>query len=166
VLIVFPQVENDLRNHDIEFELYAQNCSSSSPETLPVQAYDTYGASQWENIPDILKMYGMCSYHDWFEYLEFIDPSDKNARRNMGACDAERAARTGCNPGSFNAFESVWWDTLRPFADPGMPTLFDTRKFQASDIFLALLVSCRHPQTNASIGVFAHADAISTFCLT
>ena len=43
-----------------------------------------YGASAWENIPDVLKMYGMCSYHDWYEYLEFIDPADKAAHANAG----------------------------------------------------------------------------------
>lgn len=121
------QVENHL-DESIEFEMYAQNCSSVSQSRYPVREYDTYGASSWENIPDILRMYGMCSYHDWFEYLEFIDPTD-DTRKNNGVCGV-RSAENGCIPSSFNAFTSIWWDTLRPFSETAMPSLFDTRKFQ------------------------------------
>jgi hypothetical protein len=121
------QVENHL-NESIEFELYTQNCSTTSRQRYPVHAYDTYGASAWENIPDILNMYGMCSYHDWFEYLEFIDPTD-DLRKNQGACGS-RFAELGCDPASFNAFTSTWWDTQRPSAETDMPSLYDTRKFQ------------------------------------
>ncbi len=89
-----------------------------------------YGSSVWENIPDILKMYCMCSYHNWFEYLEFIDPTDE-ARKNQGTCGS-RFAELGCDPASFNAFTGTWWDTQRPSAETSMPSLFDTRKFQES----------------------------------
>jgi hypothetical protein len=123
------QVENHL-NESVEFEMYAQNCSSVSQQRYPVRTYDTYGASPWENIPDVLHMYGMCSYRDWFEYLEFIDPTDAN-RKNMGACSSSSAPST-CDPASFNVMESIWWDTLRPYAETSMPTLFSTKKFQAS----------------------------------
>ncbi len=64
------QVNNELRDQGVEFELHARNCSSLSSSGDDVQAYDMYGASAWETIPDILQMYGMCSYRDWFEYLE------------------------------------------------------------------------------------------------
>jgi hypothetical protein len=121
------QVENHL-NESVEFEMYAQNCSSMSQQRYPVRKYDTYGASPWENIPDILHMYGMCSYRDWYEYLEFIDPTD-TLRKNTGACGISSAEKH-CDPASFNAMESIWWDTLRPYSETSMPTLFSTKKFQ------------------------------------
>ncbi len=124
------QVENEL-TEDIEFELYAKQCASASPERYPVRSYDTYGTSPWEIVPDILKMYGMCSYHSWFEYLEFIDPIDKVRHRNAGVCTPQDMAAQKCdNPASFNAFESLWWDTQRPYSEPSMLTLYQTRKFQ------------------------------------
>ena len=124
------QVENEL-NQSIEFELYAKECSSTSQTRNPVRNYDTYGGSPWENIPDVLRMYGMCSYHDWFEYLEFIDPTDKLNRKNMGACDNTKST---CEPATFNAFKALWWDTQRPYALTAMPSLYETRKFQVSCI--------------------------------
>lgn len=90
------QVENDLPQDPIEFELYAESCSSTDAAKLPTVQYDTYGASPWENIPDVLEMYGMCSYEDWYEYLEFIDPSDAS-RANAGICGGRSEAR-GCLP--------------------------------------------------------------------
>ena len=121
------QVENDL-DDEIEFEMYAEQCSSTSQAKFPVRSYDTYGTSAWETIPDVLHMYGMCSYHDWFEYLEFIDPTDAS-RKNAGACGISSQAQ-GCDPASFNAFTSLWWDTRRPYAEPNMLSLYDTHKFQ------------------------------------
>lgn len=125
-------MENDLQD-EIEFQLYAKDCSSTSQERFPVRTYDTYGASPWEIIPDILKMYGMCSYHDWYEYLEFVDPADKVAHKNAGVCQllgANSSAPDQCKPHTFDAHTSVWWDTQRPFAQPSMLTLYETRKFQ------------------------------------
>lgn len=55
------QVENALEE-DIDFELYSEACSSSNASKFPTVQYDTYGASPWEKIPDVLSMYGMCSY--------------------------------------------------------------------------------------------------------
>jgi hypothetical protein len=122
------QVENDLgRGEDVEFELYAQSCTSVSGTQFPVRDYDTFGASPWENIPDVLRMYGMCSYRDWFEYLEFVDPSEAK-RKNQGACGVN-SAEDSCDPASFDAYRSVWWNTGQPFASTSMPTLYDTRKF-------------------------------------
>ena len=128
-MIPILQVENTL-NESIEFELYARKCEAASPQRYAVRSYDTYGGSPWETVPDILKMYGMCSYHDWFEYLEFVDPVDKAAHRNAGACSADVAQLRGCEPASFNAYESLWWDTQRPYSEPSMLTLYETRKFQ------------------------------------
>lgn len=123
------QVENDLpAGEDVEFELYAKKCESATPQQRPVRSYDMYGASAWETVPDILRMYGMCSYRDWFEYLEFVDPSDAS-RSNRGVCGV-RAAEKGCDPASFNALESLWWDVGAPFAETGMRTLFEMQKFR------------------------------------
>jgi hypothetical protein len=123
------QIENEL-NTSVEFELYAKECSSTSQARNPVRSYDTYGGSPWENIPDILRMYGMCSYHDWFEYLEFVNPSsDKFSRTNLGACSSS-SQQQACEPATFDAFKAFWWDTRRPFATGFMPTLYETHKFQ------------------------------------
>ena len=62
------QVENDL-DIDVEFDVFSNQCSSSD-------RYDTWGASHWHTIPDILEFYGMCSYRSWFEYLDFMNNSN------------------------------------------------------------------------------------------
>jgi hypothetical protein len=54
-----------------------------------------YGASPWETIPDVLEMYGMCSYSNWFEYLEFVDPTAPE-RANQGLCKKEMVLEKGC----------------------------------------------------------------------
>ena len=96
------QVENDLPasafkyDNSIEFELYTEDCSSSEESSNPVTEYDMHGSSVWETIPDALGMYGMCSYKDWFEYLEFIDPSS-SARANQGLCGSQ-SKQKGCLP--------------------------------------------------------------------
>lgn len=53
------QVENNL-DKDIDFELYTSSCSSNDQPNFPVEDYDMYGASVWQTVPDILRMYGMC----------------------------------------------------------------------------------------------------------
>jgi hypothetical protein len=115
----------------VEFELHARNCSSLSSSGDVVQAYDMYGASAWETIPDILQMYGMCSYRDWFEYLEFVDPTNAEKRKNQGACGIDATSKS-CDPAAFNAYLSQWWDTRRPYSQPGMLSLFETKKFQVA----------------------------------
>jgi hypothetical protein len=80
------QVNNELRDQGVEFEQHAKDCSSLSSSGDDVQAYDMYGASAWKTIPDILQMYGMCSYREWFEYLEFMDPTNAEKCKNQGAC--------------------------------------------------------------------------------
>jgi hypothetical protein len=47
-----------------------------------------YGSSPWQRVPDVLEMYGMCSYRNWYEYLEFVDPEKGKGRDNLdGRCD-------------------------------------------------------------------------------
>lgn len=89
------QVENDL-DYAVDFELHAETCSASDESLHPTIQYDMYGASPWETIPDVLEMYGMCSYEDWYEYLEFIDPT-KDSRTNLGLCGGQSEQR-GCLP--------------------------------------------------------------------
>jgi hypothetical protein len=115
----------------VEFELHARNCSFLSSSGDVVQAYDMYGASAWETIPDILQMYGMCSYHDWFEYLEFVDPTNAEKRKNQGACGIDATSKS-CDRAAFNAYLSQWWDIRRPYSQPGMLSLFETKKFQVA----------------------------------
>jgi hypothetical protein len=65
---------------DVNFELYVQKdqCTSRNDDKYPVAKYDTYGASKWERIPDVLEMYGMCSYRHWFEFLEYAQPTNSS----------------------------------------------------------------------------------------
>ena len=89
------QVENDL-NYAIDFELYAEECSATNENTHPTVRYDMFGASAWETIPDLLEMYGMCSYGNWYEYLEFIDPTNQSMA-NQGLCGGQSDEK-GCLP--------------------------------------------------------------------
>ena len=104
------QVENEL-NYAVDFELYAEECSATDPEMHPTVRYDMYGASAWETIPDVLEMYGMCSYEDWFEYLEFVDPTDAT-RANIGLCGGQSESK-GCLPMSSEATVSRYAPCLR-----------------------------------------------------
>jgi hypothetical protein len=67
------QIDNTQDTIDVNFELYVHKdtCKSRDPTNYPVAKYDTYGASKWERIPDVLEMYGMCSYRNWFEFLQY-----------------------------------------------------------------------------------------------
>ena len=121
------QVENGF-DFSINFELYATVCNSADPDQYAVDSYDMHGASPWEKIPDILEMYGMCSYRNWFEYLEFVDPSNAT-RSNLGKC-ADLSLTVGCDPESFDADLSLWWDTKRPHQQLTMPSLWNTGKFR------------------------------------
>lgn len=89
------QVENEL-DYAVDFELFAETCSATDESLHPTIQYDMYGASVWETIPDVLEMYGMCSYEDWYEYLEFIDPT-QDTRANLGLCGSQAESR-GCLP--------------------------------------------------------------------
>lgn len=63
-----------------------------------------YGSSPWQRVPDVLEMYGMCSYRNWYEYLEFVDPEKGKGRDNFdGRCDG--LSRTlGCQVISFISY--------------------------------------------------------------
>lgn len=120
------QVENAL-DHDIDFELYSEDCSSSNSTRFPTVQYDTYGGSPWEKIPDVLEMYGMCSYRNWFSYLEFVEPSS-DERQNLGLCNGEQQS-SSCEPLSSKSTVSRWYNVLTPEANE-MPSLWDTQKFR------------------------------------
>jgi hypothetical protein len=120
------QVEN-LLDQEIEFEMHAEDCSSSNADRYPTAQYDMYGGSSWEKIPDVLSMYGMCSYRNWFSYVEFIDPSDAS-RQNLGLCGI-REKTIGCDPLASEARMSRWWDVLRPHSED-MQSLWDTGRFR------------------------------------
>ena len=119
------QVENALEETDwddntIEFDLFTDQCtaSSGSPEVVP---YDMYGGSKWESIPDILAMYGMCSYRNWYEYRQFVEP-DPTAR------PVRPALGQSSDPGTFQANARLWWDTDSIAND--IPTVENTKKFR------------------------------------
>lgn len=109
IAVPFSQVENDL-DFAVDFELYAETCSATDDSLNPTIQYDMYGASVWETIPDVLEMYGMCSYEDWYEYLEFIDPT-QDTRANLGLCGGQAEAR-GCLPMASEATVSRYSSSL------------------------------------------------------
>ena len=121
------QFENWLQE-DVDFEMHAETCTSSNSERFPTVQYDLYGASPWEKIPDVLDMYGMCSYRNWFSFLEFVDPSDAS-RANTGKCGTD-SATLKCNPLASQSRVSRWWDVLRPHSHLSMLSLWDTGKFR------------------------------------
>jgi hypothetical protein len=124
------QVENDF-SKPIDFELYTEKCENVDPD-FPVEEYDMYGASPWGNIPDVLEMYGMCSYRNWFEYLEFVDPQSSK-HTNVGRCanlDSETQRQYDCGADAFEVGSSQWWDTQLPDGQDHMPTLLATKKFR------------------------------------
>lgn len=93
-----------------------------------MDSYDMYGASPWERVPDILEMYGMCSYRNWYEYLELVDPNNKTASR-AGNCDA-LSNTIGCDPESFDVDKSLWTETARAHNEPSMRSIWSTNKFR------------------------------------
>jgi hypothetical protein len=122
------QVENDF-NKPIDFELYTEKCETTDTN-FPVEEYDMYGSSPWGNIPDVLEMYGMCSYRNWFEYLEFVDPLSSR-HINSGQCSQSDGIRQyDCGADSFEVDSSKWWDTKIPDGEDNMPTLLATKKFR------------------------------------
>jgi hypothetical protein len=126
------QVENNF-DKAIDFEIYTENCNrqdGSSPDPdFPVEEYDMYGSSSWGKVPDILHMYGMCSYRNWFEYLEFVKP-DSLKHKNLGRCGTTENADFECGTDSFSMDSSKWWDSTKPAGEDIMPTFWDSKKFR------------------------------------
>jgi hypothetical protein len=109
------QVENQLPDENIDFEMYSKSCSTPSDSQFEMESYDMYGASPWQRIPGVLEMFGMCSYRNWYEYLELVDPryekrEDANAE---GICDGELKKKIKCTPDSFDIDKTMWWETGR-----------------------------------------------------
>lgn len=121
------EVENEY-DHDIEFQLYAKDCTS----TLPIgkstsESYTTVGTSPWETVPDILSAYGLCSYRNWFEYLEFVDPANVTLHANQGICRV--GTDEGCTGFESIGTSSLWWDSdLDP--DKPLQTLWSSSRFK------------------------------------
>jgi hypothetical protein len=118
------EVEN-AHGSDIEFQLYAENCTAAHQDDLQIaNKFDTYGTSPWETVPDILRMFGMCSYRQWFETLEFWNPKDANHSNTAGKCIDD-----DCGDYDFVATRSIWWNTS---ADPDskLQTLWEMEKFR------------------------------------
>lgn len=112
------QVENDLSSGmDIEFDLFSQNCHSEQDKT---ETYDMLGGSQWQSIPDILEMYGMCSKRNWFEFRQFLQP--ENISSDVGSCQDP-----SCELGWFDTTRRKWV-TTDGFAP--IPSLYSTKKFR------------------------------------
>jgi hypothetical protein len=94
-----------------------------------MESYDMYGTSPWGKVPDVLEMYGMCSYRNWYEYLEFVDPLSLN-HTNDGRCSTLNNSEYTCGADTFSADKSKWWDTTAPNGQENMPTIWDTQKFR------------------------------------
>lgn len=120
------QVENEL-DDDIGFELYTESCGGDNND-FRMEEYDMYGASPWENVPDVLEMYGMCSYRDWFEYVELVDPVNRT-RGGRSMC-ASQSTVIGCEPESFDVDNTLWQETNRPHSEPNMRSIWSTNRFR------------------------------------
>jgi hypothetical protein len=119
------QVENSLEGEAVDFEMYAEDCTSAAAN-FQMEAYDMYGASPWQRVPGILEMFGMCSYRNWYEYLELIDPKNTQDRSNAdGRCAWANFTSGGghCAPGSFDVDATAWWDTGMLHSQSASPSI-------------------------------------------
>ena len=81
------EVRNEMPDMDAEFRIYAKSCLSASPaEMLSV---DTYGASPWGRVPDVLRAHGFCSHRNWYEYNETMSNSDSGSCLRNQFCELD-----------------------------------------------------------------------------
>jgi hypothetical protein len=130
------QVENRLpvpTSHDVpdnvvEFDLFAEECGSIDHILNTVDSYDMWGGSKWETIPDVMAMYGMCSYRNWYEYREFMSPNPDQGlafpRVSKGCLEND------CHTGHFAADQRMWWDSSPSQTEPEFDTLLMSDKYQ------------------------------------
>lgn len=150
------QLGPDDADNSVEFEMYARECNADDDDSYKKISYDMFGASPWycptkclffekialtletsdicrERVDDILAAYGMCSYRNWFEYLDFFNPVEDpdNPRANLlnSKC-GQRFKEVGCEPESFNAEEALWRETDRDQNLADMRSLWQTEKFR------------------------------------
>jgi hypothetical protein len=118
------QVENRLPldthgENAVEFDLFAEHCGSNNNDAV---TYDMWGGSKWGTIPDILPMYGMCSYRNWYEYREFSEP--QSPRKSLGCIDRS------CMSGTFHADRQLWWDTDADYSKIQFDSLLMSNKYR------------------------------------
>jgi len=101
------EVKNSIAD-DIEFQVFTEDCKNSMGADEHV--FDTHGASVWQQIPDLLKMYGLCSHRNWFEMKYFVN---RNPGNNF-ALDAS----------------AYWENTATHEKDSIYRTLFEQEKFR------------------------------------
>lgn len=122
-----------------------------------------FGSSAWENVPDVLHMYGMCSYRDWFELKEFTKPTD-DKRKNLGKCSLN--SNQCASASASNVRISRWWDTSLPYDQQDFPTIWDSGRFRVHPhlcdidyMHLEGLKGCRPVLDSAVVNTF---NVIST----
>lgn len=120
------QVENE-HGADVEFQLFSERCDPGKGlGNNPPEPYDTYGASPWEDVPDALRMHGMCSYRGWHDYLGFHNGTLGPPAR----CTQEESDQHLCSIRDFKGDGSMWWDSdLHPDA-AGFHDLWSTGRFR------------------------------------
>lgn len=125
------QVEN-WRDEPIEFQSYASECQGvpRAGQELP-EAYDMYGASPWERVPDILQLHGQCGYRRWFEYQQFVNATGAVGAfaSNFGSL-CRNASSGSCRSVDYQSDSAYWWDTAQPDESVGFPTLWRSGRFR------------------------------------
>lgn len=132
------QVENNF-GESIEFNSYATSCEESQDSSQrtadgqePPEPYDMFGASPWEQVPDILQMHGMCGYRHWFEYQQFIATSgpDKMPSNIWSLCKNTSAGE--CRSVDYNGNTAMWWDSTLREESQGFPSLWQSGRFRVA----------------------------------
>jgi hypothetical protein len=119
---------NNVGANNVEFDLFADECSSVDDS---VETYDMWGGSKWHTIPDVLPMYGMCSYRDWYEYRQFMSPTQgivDSPRPSLGCVD------NNCGTGNFKSKERTWWTTSTDYTEAESESLSSTGRFEVRKI--------------------------------
>jgi hypothetical protein len=119
------QVQNE-RPGNIEFQLYADEgtCQDIIPDAGVARSYDTYGASPWETMPDVLHTHGLCSYRNWFEMQRFPNSSDSLS------CQAADAVQGQCRTGVDWHIDSRLHDTAAPPSQVDFKTLWESGRYR------------------------------------
>ena len=129
------QIENDF-SEEIEFQIHSTHCNGvpGGPNhgQLKPDSYNTVGTSPWEHVPDILQMHGMCSYRNWFEFVEFAQSTDVNRSAVNAAASCQDAQRNVslCRAIDSDSTKAMWWDSDLQAGVRKFPTLWETKRFR------------------------------------
>lgn len=90
------EVRNEMEADEAEFRVYSTDCTAPNSANV-----DTYGASPWGRVDDLLFSHGLCSHRNWWEYNETMSKSLVGSEPS-GQCNR----LNGDTPGSWCEFDT------------------------------------------------------------